>query len=95
MMLLDPDLVNAPVASRELTPCHVFMSSKVPGFNMENVMPYWWSTAQWHFQFPQETVVNTNVTMSSIKARGHPNHDAHYCPDWSAPNILGAPRKGK
>ena len=43
---------------------------------------------------PLETVVNTNVTMSMVKARGHPNHDVHYCPDWSAPNKAGAPKKG-
>ncbi len=58
-------------------------------------MPYWWSMAHWRCQFPIDTVVNTNLTMTMIKGKFDPHHDVCYCPDWSAPNKAGAPKKGK
>ena len=58
-------------------------------------MPYWWSTEHWRRQFPLDTVVNTYLTMSMIKGKFEPHHDVRYCPDWTAPNKAGAPKKGK
>ena len=44
---------------------------------------------------PLDTVVNTNLMMSMIKGKFEPHHDVRYCPDWTAPNKAGAPKKGK
>ena len=57
-------LCTCGVTQTDAVPCiHMALvtkSSKVPGFNMGNIMPYWWTTEHWRRQFPLDMVVNTN-----------------------------------
>ena len=33
--------------------------------------------------------------MNSIKAANEPNHNLRYCPDWTASEVAGRPKKNK
>jgi hypothetical protein len=46
-------------------------------------------------QIPQEPLGITNVSMSSIIADNEPDHNLRYCPDWTANQKSGRPKKDK
>ncbi|MFM6174888.1 MAG: SWIM zinc finger family protein, partial [Sphaerospermopsis kisseleviana] len=73
----------------------VAASSRLEGVTRYNVMPYWWTRAHWRKQFPQQALGATNVSMSSIISDHGPNKDLRYCPDWTAVNKTGRPKKDK
>jgi hypothetical protein len=73
----------------------VAASSRLPGVTRHNLMPYWWMRAHWHMQFPQEALGVTNVSMSSIISDNKPDHNLRYCPDWTANQKAGRPKKDK
>ena len=87
------------VDRRDAAPCEhmaaVAASSRLPGVTRHNVMPYWWTRAHWRIQIPQEALGVTNVTMSSIMADNAPDHNLRYCPDWTANQKPGRPKKDK
>jgi len=58
-------------------------------------MPYWWTRAHWRAQIPQVGLGTTNITMSGIIAEYEPDHNSCYCPDWTANQKLGRPKKDK
>jgi hypothetical protein len=69
----------------------VAASLRLPGV----VMPYWWTRAHWCMQLPQEALGVTNVSMSIIIADNEPDHNLRYCPDWTANQKSGRPKKDK
>ncbi len=87
------------VDRQDSAPCEhmaaVAASSCLPGVTRHNVMPYWWTRAHWRKQIPQEPLGNTNVSMSSIIAENEPDHNLCYCPDWTANQKSGRPKKDK
>ena len=87
------------VDRKDAAPCEhmaaVAASSCLPGVTRHNVMPYWWTRAHWRIQIPQEALGVTNVTMSSIMADNAPDHNLRYCPDWTANQKPGRPKKDK
>jgi hypothetical protein len=87
------------VDRQDSAPCEhmaaVAASSCLPGVTRHNVMPYWWTRAHWRMQIPQEPLGVTNVSMSSIIADNEPDHNLRYCPDWTANQKSGRPKKDK
>jgi hypothetical protein len=58
-------------------------------------MLYWWTTDQWKRQFPLNMVANCNTNMAMIRDDHEPSGNYRYCPDWSAPNKAGRPKKNE
>jgi hypothetical protein len=56
-------------------------------------MPHWYTTEQWHNQFPENTYIDTHKTLNSIKANSTPQDDIRYCPTWVGPQKKGHPKK--
>ncbi len=87
------------VDRQDSAPCEhmvaVAASSCLPGVTRHNVMPYWWTRAHWRMQIPQEPLGITNVSMSSIITDNEPDHNLRYCPDWTANQKSGRPKKDK
>jgi len=73
----------------------VAASSRLPGVTRNNIMPYWWTRAHWRMQFPQEALGVTNVNMSTIISNNSPDPNLRYCPDWTANQKPGRPKKDK
>jgi hypothetical protein len=87
------------VDKRDLIPCEhmtaLVVSSRVPDITRHNIMPYWWTTAQWKSQFPLDTVAHCNTNMAMIHEDHEPSGNYRYCPDWSSPNKAGRPKKNE
>ncbi len=58
-------------------------------------MPHWFTTAQWHNQFPENTHIDTQQTLKSIEANSTPHDDLRYCSNWLGPQKKGHPKKDK
>jgi hypothetical protein len=58
---------------------------RINGLSRIVVMPHWYTTGQWHNQFPEDTFINTHKTLKSIKANLTPQNNICYCPTWAAP----------
>jgi hypothetical protein len=58
-------------------------------------MPHWYITAQWQYQFPKNSYIDTHQTLKSIKANSTPHDELHYCPNWLGPQKKGPPKKDK
>jgi hypothetical protein len=84
---------------RDSVPCEhmaaVVVSSRIDVLSRYNVMPFWWTRAQWQAQFPRESVAVCHANMEVIMADYEPDDNNRYCPSWSAPNKAGRPPKGK
>jgi hypothetical protein len=59
------------------------------------VIPHWYTTAQWRNQFPENTHIDTQQTLKSIKANSTPHYDLRYCLNWLGPQTKGRPKKDK
>ncbi len=68
---------------------------RIDGLTRAAVMPHWYTTAQWHHQFPENTHIDTQQTLKSIKANSTPHDDLHYCPNLLRPQKKGRPKKDK
>jgi hypothetical protein len=68
---------------------------RIDGLTRAAVMPYWYTTAQWCSQFPENNCIDTQKTLKSIKANSTPHDDLHYCPNWLGPQKKGHPKKDK
>ncbi len=60
-----------------------------------SIMPTWWGREQWRKQFPSDLYCDGSTTMKSIKDGKIPDVTLHYCPDWTAPNKSGRPKKAE
>ena len=87
------------VDKRDSIPCKhmaaLLVSARIPDIARHNIMPYWWTTDQWKRQFPLDTVANSNTNMAMIHDDHEPSGNYRYCPDWSAPNKAGRPKKNE
>ncbi len=85
------------VNRQDAAPCEhmaaVAVSSRLPGVTRHNTMPYWWMRAHWRKQFPQELLAIMNITISTIIKDSQPDHNLCYCPDWTANQKSGCPKK--
>ncbi len=67
----------------------------IDGLTRAAVMPHWYTTAQWCNQFPENTHIDTQQTLKSIKANSTPHDDLRYCPNWLGSQKKGRPNKCK
>jgi len=85
------------VDKRDAVPCEhmaaVAASSRVPGVTRHNIMPYWWMRSHWRVQIPQDVLMANNITIGSVKSGSQPDTNLCYCPDWTANNKSGRPKK--
>lgn len=70
----------------------VVRSGQINVLNEDNVMPYWWTTAQLRLQYPEGAAIAGDVDMQYLKREYEPTAWAKLCPDWAAPNKKGRPR---
>jgi hypothetical protein len=68
---------------------------RIDGLTRAAVMPHWYTTAQWRNQFPENTHIDTQQTLKSIKANSTPHDDLRYCLNWLGPQKKGRPKKDK
>ena len=72
----------------------VALSSRLrPQITPMSIMPYWWGREQWRRQFPDDVFADFPSSMKSIKDGKIPDPSYRYCPDWTAPNKSGRPKK--
>jgi hypothetical protein len=87
------------VDKRGSIPCKhmaaLVVSSRILDLTQHNIMPYWWTTAQWKKQFPLATGAHCNNNMATIRDDHVPSGNYRYCPDWSAPNKAGRLKKNE
>jgi hypothetical protein len=84
----------------DAVPCEhmaaVALSSRLrPQITPISIMPAWWGREQWRKQFPSNVYCDGNTTMKSIKDGKIPDVTLRYCPDWTAPNKSGHPKKAE
>jgi hypothetical protein len=60
-----------------------------------SIMLTWWGREQWCKQFPSDLYCDGSMTMKSIKDGKIPDVTLCYCPDWTAPNKSGYPKKAE
>ncbi len=82
---------------KEGVPCnHIVAIVKVGAIAMLTrvvIMPYWFTKAQWHLQFPEEVTCATHITLTSIKTNSSPTDHFKYCPGWTAGQKKGHLKK--
>jgi hypothetical protein len=65
-----------------------------PQITPMNIMPIWWKQKQWREQFPLDVYAEVNITIKSVKEGRILDFTLHLCPDWTAANKSGRPKKG-
>jgi hypothetical protein len=90
-------LCTCGVDRRDAVPCEhmaaLAASSRVPGVTRHNIMPYWWMRSHWRRQIPQDLLEANIITIGSVKSGTQPDRYLRYCPDWTANNKSGRPKK--
>ena len=85
------------VDRRHAVPCEhmaaLAASSRVPGVTRHNIMPYWWMRSHWRRQIPQDVLAANIITSGSVKSGTQPDRYLLYCPEWTANNKSGQPKK--
>jgi hypothetical protein len=71
----------------------VVKSATIDGLSRIGIMPYWWTTAHWRTQYPENTYCRTDISIEGVKATSKPEDDIVYCPAWTAANKKGRPKK--
>jgi hypothetical protein len=84
-------------SNKEGVPCdHVVAIVKQgAGTNITRVelLPLWYTRAQWQLQYLKDMVYNMEVTWSKIKKSAAPDILMKYCPSWVAAKKKGRPKK--
>ena len=79
--------------SKEGIPCQhmvVLVKANVfPILTRVNIMPYFWTTAQWQIQYPLDLDCNTEISLNALKKWAQRDDTVRYCPDWSTANKSG------
>ena len=68
-------------------------SDAIPDLTMVQLMPFWYTRAQWQLQFPNEMVYQSDITWQNIRKTTFPDQNTKYCPGWAAPKKKGRPKK--
>ncbi len=83
---------------KEGIPCDhmvaIVKQGAVPNITRVELMPYWYTRAQWQLQYPKDMVYKSDITWAHIKTSGScPDILMKYCPSWAAPKKKGRPKK--
>jgi hypothetical protein len=82
---------------KEGIPCNhmVAIVKQGAGTNITRVelMPFWYTRAQWQLQYPKDMIYKMDVTWSKIKKSAAPDILMKYCPSWAAAKKKGRPKK--
>ena len=70
----------------------VAKSSKIDGLTRMDIMPYWWTTAQWRQQYALEVKCPTDITLNTVKSSTPADDMLRYCPGWVASRKKGRPK---
>ena len=68
-------------------------SSVTAGLTRTGIMPHFWSTAHWQDQYPLSVECNMDISMANVKKVTYKHNMLRYCPDWSAREKCGHPKK--
>jgi hypothetical protein len=68
-------------------------SGAIPNMTNVDLMPYWYTRAQWQLQFPKDFVFRFDCTWKKIKETSSFDGRIHYCPGWAAGGKKGRPKK--
>jgi hypothetical protein len=49
------------------------------------LMPFWYTCAQWQLQYPKDVVYKSDINWAKKKKSGCPDILMKYCPSWAAP----------
>jgi hypothetical protein len=82
---------------KEGIPCDhmvaIVKSGTIPNLTRVQLMPFWYTRAQWQLQFPNEVVYQSDITWQNIRKTTSPDQNTKYCPGWAAPKKKGRPKK--
>ena len=82
---------------KEGGPCNhmvaVVKSGAIPFMTNVELMPYWYTRAQWQLQFPKDVVFRFDCTWKKIKEDSSFDENLHHCPAWAAGGKKGRPKK--
>jgi hypothetical protein len=85
------------VHSKEGIPClHMVVivkSSNIPHLTRSSIMPFFWSTAHWKNQYSLDVDWRTEMSINTVKATARLDKKIRCCPDWSASDKPGRPKK--
>jgi hypothetical protein len=85
------------VPAKDGIPCQhmavIVKSLNIPCLTQSSIMPYFWSTAHWQTQYSLDVDCKTDISIKGVKATAFKNKKLRYCPDWSASNKPGHPKK--
>ncbi len=66
---------------------------RIHGLSRIAIMPYCYTTAQWHNQYPEDRIIDTHLTLKSIKANSTPQDNICYCSTWATTQKKGHLKK--
>ncbi len=82
---------------KEGIPCNhmvdIVKQGAVPNIMRVELMPFWYTRAQWQLQYPKEVVYKLDITWSKIKKTAAPDILMKYCSSWAAAKKKGRPKK--
>jgi hypothetical protein len=83
-------------STKEGVPCDhmvaIVKKGAIPNITRVELMPLWYTRAQWQLQYPKDMVYNMDVTWSKIKKSAAPDILMKYCPSWIAAKKKGRPK---
>jgi hypothetical protein len=65
----------------------------VPNITRVELMPFWYTHAQWQLQYHKDVVYKSDITWSKIKKSASPDISMKYCRSWAAAKKKGRPKK--
>jgi hypothetical protein len=83
--------------TKEGIPCNhmvaIVKQGVVLNITRVELMPFWYTRAQWQLQYPKDVVYKSDITWSKIKKSAAPDISMKYCPNWAATKKKGRPKK--
>jgi len=65
----------------------------VPSITRVELMPFWYTHAQWQLQYPKDVVYKLDMTWANVMKSAEPDLLMKYCPSWAAAKKKGRPKK--
>ena len=65
----------------------------VPSITRVELMPFWYTRAQWQLQYPKDVVYKSDMTWANVMKSAEPDLLMKYCPSWAATKKKGRPKK--
>ena len=85
------------VPAKEGIPCRhlvvLVKSSIIPGLTQTGIMSYFLTIPHWQMQYPLDVDSKTDISMANVKKVADKYEEMRYCPDWSAGEKYGCPKK--